>query len=165
MRYITITPVKRYNRVSKQFDRLPKVYLQQRDLTLGQLLDTHFPISPPSKDTGSGRTSSNIPSITLHMLWTDIEDHDLYPDYGMMLPPEDLSIQPANESSTITPATPLTISDGPASIGSGPILEEDQDTVAEMFEAMSDPVPDLDSELDPDSEPELPAHVINRKVS
>ena len=61
--------------------------------------------------------------------------------------------------------TPLTISDGSVSISSVPILEEDQDTVAEMFEAMSDPDPDLDSELDPDSEPELPAHVINRKVS
>jgi len=164
MRYITITPVKRYNRVSKQFERLPKVYLQQRDLTLGQLLDTHFPISPPSKDTGSGRTSSSIPSITLHMLWTDIEDHDLYPDYGM-LPAEDPSIQPANESSTITPATPVTISDGPVSISSGPILEEDQDTVAEMFEAMSDPDPGLGSEPDPEPEPEPPAHVINRKVS
>ena len=94
------------------------------------------------------------------MLWTDIEGHHLYPDYGM-LPAEDPSlIQPlANESSTITSATPLTISDGPVSISSGPILEEDRDTVAEMFEAMSDPDPDLDSE------PELPAHVIDRKVS
>jgi len=98
------------------------------------------------------------------MLWTDIEDHHLYPDYADYAA-EDPSIQLANESSTITPATPLTISDGPFSISSDrcPILEEDRDTVAETFEAMSDPDPDLDSELD--SEPELPANVINRKVS
>ena len=121
----------------------------------------------PSNVSGSGRTSSNIPSITLHMIWTDIEDHDLYPDYADYRT-EDPSIQLGNESSTITPATPLTISDGPVSISSDgcPILEEDRDTteVAETFEAMSDPDPDLDSELD-DSEPELPTHVINRKVS
>jgi len=53
--------VKQYHKVSKHVEQLSKRDLLQKNFTLGQLLDTHFPI--PVCDTGTSgqrRSDSNI---------------------------------------------------------------------------------------------------------
>ena len=68
--------MKRYHKISKQIERLPKRDLEQWDLTMGELLDTHFPMSGLAVGGGTGtrgRVSANQSdaiSLTLHMIWT-----------------------------------------------------------------------------------------------
>jgi len=163
MRSISITPVKRYHGVSKQLERLPKRDLQQRNLKMGQLLDTHFPMSglPESGGTGPGRSSV---LLTLHMVWTDTEEAE-YPAYDWFHPAVESTFPPeATTAPTASPAPTIntTIADEPIPISSDGTLT----LTPERRRSISE-LPRLASPLEFDSEPELPTcqPVINRNVS
>ena len=163
MRVISITPVKRYYSVTKSFDRLSKRDLGQDNLTMGQLLDTHFPMS--GSGTGLNRVSrsrhESIPALTLHMIWTDTEE-DYYPDFSLL--PASLG-EPVEENQSPTSfATASTSRDRHVSISSDGIQTPERHS--DILEA-AEPLSEVDgSDFQPDSEPELPTchHVISRKV-
>ena len=124
MRSISITPVKRYHGVSKQLERLPKRDLQQRNLKMGQLLDTHFPISGLLESGGTRPGRSSV-LLTPHMVWTDTEE-DEYPVYDWFHDPAVESTFPpeATTAPTASPAPTIhtTIADEPIPISSDETL-------------------------------------------
>jgi len=158
MRVISITPVKRYYSVTKSFDRLSKRDLGQDNLTLGQLLDTHFPMS---LNRISRSRHESIPALTLHMIWTDTEE-DYYLDFSLL--PATLG-EPVEENQSPTSfATASTSRNRHVSISSDGIQTPERHS--DTLEA-AEPLPEVDgSDFQPDSEPELPTchHVISRKV-
>jgi len=179
MRYTTITPVKRYHKISKQIERLPKRDLGQSDLTMGELLDTHFPVSGLATRGGTGTrgrisaSQSDAILLTLHMVWTDTaEDTDAdfcdWFHYSAM----ECTFPPDGSKSTTNPTAPSenTLPAPPASpaptnhtvIADKPVLISD-DGIPTSPEQRQGLAPQPDS----DSEPELPPcqPVINRKVS
>jgi len=164
MQFVKITPVKRYHQASKQVEQFSKQYLEQKNLTLGQLLDTHFPMSGQLCRRKPGRPSASlldIVSLPLHMIWTHIEEDDI--DYTSWNP-DDYSFEPLANLSDSIPTAPSTALDGPVPISS------DGSAVVEQLENSESPPEDdstPDLEPNPDSEPELPSlnQAISRKVS
>jgi len=154
--------VKWYYNVTKSFDRLSKRDLGQDNLTLGQLLDTHFPMS--GSGSGSNRVSrsrhESIP-LTLHIIWTDTEE-DYYPDFSLL--PASLG-EPVEENQSPTSlATASTSRDRHVSISSDGIqTPERQSDTPEATEPLLEVG---GSDFQPESESELPTfhHVISRKV-
>jgi len=173
--------VKQYHKISKQIERLPKRDLEQWDLKMGELLDTHFPMSglAVGGSTGTrGRVSANHSDailLTLHMVWTDMgEDMDAdfsdwFHDSAMerTFPPggPGLAAVPTAPSES-TPAAPQeaapTAPTNHTVIADEPVFIRDDamPTSAERRQGLAPPP-------DSDSEPELPPCQpdISRKVS
>jgi hypothetical protein len=184
MRYTTITPVKRYHKINKQIERLPKRDLEQRNLTMGQLLDTHFPMSglATGGDTGTrGRVSTNLSDavlLTLHMVWMDTTE-DRYADFSDWFHdsaihrtfPTDGSIPtiPPTAPSDTTPTAPqATTSAAPPAPTVHTAIDDEPVVISDDgMPTTPEQCPGLAPPLHSDSEPELPAcqPVINRKVS
>jgi len=173
--------VKRYHKISKQIERLPKRDLEQWDLTMGELLDTHFPMSGLAVGGGTGtrgRVSANQSDailLTLHMVWTDTAEDmdadfsDWFHDSAMerTFPPggPGLAAVPTAPSESIPAAPQEATPTAPTNhtvIADEPVLISDDGmpTSPEQRQGLA-PLPDSDSE--PELLPCQP--VINRKVS
>jgi len=176
--------VKQYHKISKQIERLPKRDLEQWDLTMCELLDTHYPMSGLAAGGGTGtrgRVSANQSDailLILHMVWTDTaEDMDAdFSDWfhdsaiertfppggsGLAAVPTALSEstpaahQEAAPTAPPAPTNHTVIADEPV------LISDDGMPTSPMQRQGLAPPPDSDSE------PELPPCqlVINRKVS
>ena len=128
---------------------------------MDQLLDTHFPMPVQSGGKKTGRPSTSLPDIVLHMIWTDIEeDHIDYTSWH----PDDYSFGPLENLSNSMPTAPAVTPDDPVPINSdGPAAVEQL--------ANSESLPENDSRTDSEPNPdlglELPSfnQVTSRKVS
>ena len=128
-----------------------------------------MPVLPGSSNAGSSRSSAGLPvgtirSLTLHMIWMDMQDEVQYEDISWLYAVPENPVQHAENRLSKTPASPSTNSnDCHVSVSSDETQTPQNPDAPVTQEPLSES--ELESGLQPDSEPELPAHTISKKVS
>jgi hypothetical protein len=127
-----------------------------------------MPVLPGSGNAGSSRSSAGlpvgtIPSLTLHMIWTDMQDEFQYEDLSWLYAAPENPVQHAENRPSIAPASPSANSnDCHVSVSSDETQTPQNPGAPAMQESLSES--ELEPGLQPDSEPELPIHTISKKV-